>query len=211
MTSLAAAKAYFDSTDYYASCPGDWLGKGTEMLGLIGSDNPMQFYSLADNLDPRTGTQLTAANKDGSRVGMDLTFNSTKSVGIARTCRTRNEGDPRIEEAHRKALEYAMGFVETDMRTRVRVGSADHDRVTGNLVAYRVTHRDTRINPSDQRPVMSLHCHVFVFNATFDPVEQRWKAAQIGDIKHDTPFYEAIFHHRLAWNLRDLGYASCTC
>src|SRR5436190_1980975 len=134
MTSSAAAKNYFASTDYYASCPGDWLGKGAEMLGLVGSENQMHFYSLADNLDPRTGKQLTAATRDGRRVGMDLTFNSTKSVGIARELAgIDNAGDPRIEKAHREAVAYAMGFVEADMQTRVRVGGADHDRVTGNL------------------------------------------------------------------------------
>ena len=53
---------------------------------------------------------------------------------------------------------------------------------------------------------MQLHDHVFIFNATFDPVEQKWKAAEIGQIKHDAPFYEAVYHNRLASNLRDLGY-----
>lgn len=207
MTSSSAAKAYFASTDYYASCPGDWLGKGAEMLGLVGSDNLMHFWSLADNLDPRTGKQLTAAHRDDRRVGMDLTFNSTKSVGIARELAgPDNAGDPRIEDAHREAVEYAMGFVEADMQTRVRIGGADDDRVTGNMVAYRVTHRDTRISPEDQRPDMSLHDHVFVFNATFDPEERRWKAAQMGQIKHDAPYYEAIFHNRLAHNLQAIGY-----
>jgi conjugative relaxase-like TrwC/TraI family protein len=174
MTSSAAAKNYFASTDYYATCPGDWIGKGAEMLGLNNFSNQMHFYSLADNLDPRTGQPLTAITRDGRRVGMDLTFNSTKSVGIARELAGEdNVGDSRIEDAHREAVKYAMGFVEADMQTRVRVGGADHDRLTGNLIAYRVTHRDTRINADDQKPDMSLHDHVFVFNATFDHVEQQ--------------------------------------
>ena len=99
-----------------------------------------------------------------------------------------------------------MGFVEADMQTRVRVGGKNDDRVTGNMVAYRVTHRDTRINADDQKPDMSLHDHVFVLNATYDPVEGKWKAAQMGQIKHDAPYYEAIYHNRLASNLSDLGY-----
>ena len=66
---------------------------------------------------------------------MDLTFNSTKSVGIARELAgPDNAGDPRIEEAHREAVRYAMGFVECDIRGRVRVGGKDEDRVTGNMV-----------------------------------------------------------------------------
>ena len=48
-----------------------------------------------------------------------------------------NAGDQRIEDAHREAVAYAMKHIETDMQGRVRVGGADHDRVTGNLMAYR--------------------------------------------------------------------------
>jgi conjugative relaxase-like TrwC/TraI family protein len=207
MTSPAAAKSYYRSSDYYATTPGEWIGKGAEMLGLTGTTSTEQFDSLADNLDPRTGTPLTTYTRDGRRVGLDMTFNSTKSVGVARELAgPDNTGDPRIESAHREAVAYTMRIVETDMCGRVRVGGKDEDRVTGNLVAYRVTHRDTRISAEDNRPDMSLHDHVFIFNATFDPVEQKWKAAQIGQIKHDAPYYEAVYHNRLASNLRELGY-----
>src|SRR4051812_48280714 len=107
MTSSAAAKAYYRSSDYYATCPGDWLGKGAEMLGLTGNTSPEQFDSLADNLDPRTGQPLTTYTRDGRRVGLDMTFNSTKSVGIARELAgPDNAGDPRIEAAHREAVAF---------------------------------------------------------------------------------------------------------
>ncbi|MCE9565791.1 MAG: relaxase domain-containing protein [Planctomycetes bacterium] len=208
MTSAAAAKSYYRSTDYYSTSPGQWLGKGAELLGLTGATSPEQFDSLADNLDPRTGKDLTVGgSRENRRVGLDMTFNSTKSVGIARELAgAGNAGDPRIEAAHREAVAYTMGYVEKDMQARVRVGGANGNRTTGNMVAYRVTHRDTRISAEDQRPDMSLHDHVFVFNATFDPVEDKWKAAEIGEIKHDSPWFEAIYHNRLAANLRDLGY-----
>lgn len=211
MTSSAAAKAYYRAADYYATSPGEWLGQGARMLGLVGGTSPEQFDSLADNLDPRTGKPLTTFTRDGRRVGLDMTFNSTKSVGIARELAgPDNTGDPRIEEAHREAVAYTMKFVEADMQGRVRTGGRSDrlkdNRTTGNLVAYRVTHRDTRINADDQKPDMSLHDHVFIFNATFDPIEGKWKAAEMGKIKHDAPYFEAIYHNRLAQNLRALGY-----
>ena len=207
MKSAKAAKGYFAKTDYYASCPGDWLGKGAERLGLRGTADPTRFHALADNLDPRTGRTLRPHAREGDRVGCDFTFNSTKSVGIARELAgPGNAGDPRIEDAHREAVSYAVGLIEQDMQARVRVGGADEDRATGNLVAYRVTHRDTRINADDRHPDMSLHDHVFVFNTTFDPVEGKWKACQLGRVKHDAPFYEACYHNRLAANLKALGY-----
>jgi conjugative relaxase-like TrwC/TraI family protein len=206
LTSSSAAKAYFRQADYYASSPGEWLGKGAEMLGLYGPARAEDFDKLCDNIDPRTDEVLRPYARDGERVGMDFTFNSTKSVGLAREMAGfGNAGDPRIEEAHREAVKYAMGYIEADMSTRVR-GGRDGDRVTGNLVAYRVTHRDTRISAEDQMPDMELHDHVFVLNTTYDPVEDKWKACQIGEIKHDAPYYEAIYHNRLASNLRELGY-----
>ena len=99
-----------------------------------------------------------------------------------------------------------MNRIEADMQARVRVGGAERKPHDWQLVAYHVTHRDTRINADDNHPDMSLHDHVFIFNATYDDVEKKWKAAEIGQIKHDAPYFEAIFHSRLASNLRDLGY-----
>jgi conjugative relaxase-like TrwC/TraI family protein len=207
LTSSSAAKAYFRQSDYYASTPGEWLGRGAEVLGLKGAARAEDFDLLCDNIDPRTGELLRPLAREEGRVGMDLTFNSTKSVGIARELAGRgNAGDPHIEEAHRDAVRYAMSFVEADIQARVRVGGKNEDRVTGNMVAYRVTHRDTRISAEDQKPDMSLHDHVFVLNTTYDAVEGKWKAAQMGQVKHDAPYYEAIYHNRLAANLRELGY-----
>lgn len=66
---------------------------------------------------------------------MDFAFNSTKSVGIARELAgIDNAGDARTEQTHREAVGYAMGLIEQDMQTLVRVGGAAHDRVTGDLV-----------------------------------------------------------------------------
>ena len=207
ITNSSAAKAYYQTSDYYAKSAGDWLGRGAQMLGLQGEAQKEIFFALCDNLDPRTGLPLTTYTRDGRRVGIDLNFNSTKSVGIVREVGGKdNRGDDRVEAAHREAVAYAMRYIESDMRGRVRVGGKNEDRLTGNMVAMRVTHRDTRISGEDAMPDMSLHDHVVVFNATYDSVEQKWKAAQIGEIKHDAPYYEAIYHNRLASNLRTLGY-----
>lgn len=207
ITDAAAAKAYYQASDYYAQTQGEWLGEGARSLGLVGLSRKEDFDQLCDNLNPSTGEPLTTYTRDNRRVGIDLNFNSTKSVGIARELAgPDNGGDERIEWAHREAVAYAMGYVEADMRGRVRVGGKNEDRVTGNMVAFRVTHRDTRISGQDAMPDMSLHDHVVVFNATEDTYEGKWKAAEIGQIKHDAPYYEAIYHNRLAANLRQIGY-----
>ena len=197
-----AAKRYYQRSDYYLDVAGDWLGKGAERLGLRGIAEQQDFEAVCDNIRPDNGEPLTARTIDGRRVGWDFNFNSSKSVGIA----LELTGDMDILKAHREAVRYAMENVEDDMACRVRVDGQNEDRVTGNLIAMRVTHRTTRPNQDDQTPDMSLHDHVVTFNATFDDIEDKCKAAQIGQIKHDAPYYEAIYHNRLAANLRELGY-----
>ena len=65
-------------------------------------------------------------------------------------------------------------------------------------------HRVTR--PVDGVPDPHYHIHAFVFNATYDELEARWKAGQFGNIKRDAPFYEAAFNARLAKTLVEAGY-----
>ncbi|WP_420811306.1 relaxase domain-containing protein [Gemmata obscuriglobus] len=68
MTSAAAAKAYYRTSDYFATTPGQWFGKGAELLGLSGPARPEDFDRLADNLHPQTGESLTTYTRDGRRV-----------------------------------------------------------------------------------------------------------------------------------------------
>lgn len=203
-----AAKAYYRQSDYYLEVPGEWLGKGAARLHLVGEARQADFDALCDNLNPATGKSLTALTVEGRRVGWDFNFNSSKSVGLAREivgAIDAGEGQ-RIEDAHREAVAFAVAHIEDDMACRVRADGKDEDRITGNLIGFRVTHRTTRPNEDDKKPDPELHDHVVVMNATFDDVEGKVKAGQIGSIKHDAPYYEAIYHNRLAGNLRDLGY-----
>jgi ATP-dependent exoDNAse (exonuclease V) alpha subunit len=65
-------------------------------------------------------------------------------------------------------------------------------------------HRTTR--PVDGMPDPQLHCHAVAFNATYDPVEERWKAGEFGELVRDKGYYQAAFHSRLAEKLTELGY-----
>ena len=98
-----------------------------------------------------------------------------------------------------------MRQMESDMKTRVRVHGADEDRKTGNMVWGEFIHFTAR--PVEGRPDPHLHAHCYAFNATYDPVEEKWKAGQFGDIKRDAEYYEAAFHARLAKKVGELGYA----
>lgn len=196
------AKKYYSVSDYFMETPGEWLGDGAKQLGLAGRAKREDFERLCDNIDPLHGGSLTQKTIEGRRVGWDFNFNATKSVSLA----LELTGDKRVIEAHKEAVLYAMERVERDIETRVRAGGRNENRTTANLVGMQVVHRTTRPNKDDQLPDMSLHSHVVVFNATYDRAEQKWKAAEIGQVKHDAPYYEAIYHNRLAANLQQLGY-----
>jgi hypothetical protein len=43
-----------------------------------------------------------------------------------------------------------------------------------------------------------LHTHCIVFNATFDPVENRWKALQNYELLRARKFAENVYYHELA-------------
>jgi conjugative relaxase-like TrwC/TraI family protein len=87
---------------------------------------------------------------------------------------------------------------------RVRIGGADHDRVTGNAIWAKCIHRTTR--PVSGRVDPHWHCHALLFNATYDETEWRWKAAQLGNVIANKGFYQAAFHSRVAEQLIRAGH-----
>lgn len=205
--SAQGAVKYFDEglskSDYYAEkgeIIGMWSGKGAALLGLSGEVDKDKFESLCYNVNPDTSEQLTARNDENRRVGYDFTFSVPKSVSII----YGQTKDKEILDAFQNAVHQTMSDIETEAQTRVRVNGKSEDRVTGNLVWGTFTHDDAR--PVNGIPDPHLHQHVFVFNATFDEVENKWKAAQFGDIKANGQYFETLFHARLADNLNGVGY-----
>ncbi len=199
----AAAKKYYATADYYSEgqeIVGCWGGKGASRLGLSGTVDKFSFERLCDNLDPRTGEPLTVRTRTERRVGYDFTFSVPKSVSLLYAM----SGDQDILEAFRGAVDETMREIEAEMKTRVRMGGKDEDRVTGNMVWAEFIHTTSR--PVDGLPDPQLHAHVFAFNTTWDEEERRWKAGQFADIKRDTPYFQAAFRVRLANRLQDLGF-----
>src|SRR5665213_687961 len=199
----AAAKKYYATADYYSEgqeIVGSWGGKGAARLGLEGKVDKFSFERLCDNLDPRTGTPLTVRTRTERRVGYDFTFSVPKSVSLLYAM----SGDQDILDAFRGAVDETMREIETEMKTRIRIGRQDRDRTTGNMVWAEFIHTTSR--PVDGLPDPQLHAHVFVFNTTFDDEERRWKAGQFADIKRDAPYFQAAFGVRLANKLQDIGF-----
>ncbi len=162
------------------------------------------FIRLASNEKPDEGP-LTERTKEKRRAGYDFTFSVPKSVSLY----LAETGDREVEAMIQAAFKETMADIERRMEARVRGKDEDgflrdEDRVTGNLLYAAFTHTVTR--PVDGVPDPHYHIHAFVFNASFDELEQRWKAGQFGNIKRDAPFYEAAFNARLAKELVEAGY-----
>src|SRR6266478_719883 len=126
--SAKSAKSYYATADYYSEgqeIVGSWGGKGASRLGLEGTVDKFSFERLCDNLDPRTEKPLTVRTRTERTVGYDFTFSVPKSVSLlyART------GDQEILDAFRSAVDETMGSMESEMKTRVRKGGKDVDRV----------------------------------------------------------------------------------
>jgi conjugative relaxase-like TrwC/TraI family protein len=233
--SADGASKYFDAalarSDYYGSETGGWAGKGAELLGLQGDVSREQFVALASNQRPDTKERLTPRTNDtrtetkrvfdpktktwiekevevsNRRAGYDFCFSAPKSVSIY----LAETADKAVERMVHEAVRETMAAVEANMETRLRgkdedgnERDGDENRTTGNMLYGSFVHRETR--PIEGVPDPHYHIHCYAFNATFDEVEQRWKAGQFGDIKKDGPLYEAIFHARLAEKINAAGF-----
>lgn len=190
--------------DYYmekGEINGNWGGKLATQLGLSGQVSKEAFESLCYNADPNSGEQLTVRNVDGRRVGYDFTFSVPKSVSILFS----QTEDKDILDSFRSAVTDTMQHVQESVQTRVRVGGAFENRDTGNMVWGEFVHDTSR--PVDGVPDCHLHSHNFVFNATWDAVENKYKAIEIGEVKASGAYYEAYFDSRLAENLQKAGYS----
>lgn len=201
---VAGAKSYYSTADYYSEgqeLVGQWRGQGARLLGLTGEVDQPSWDALCDNLHPQTGQQLTPRIKDNRTVGYDFNFHVPKSISLLYGV-TRDE---RILDAFRDAVRETMDDIESEAKTRVRKKGQNEDRVTGNLAWGEFVHFTSR--PVDGVPDPHLHAHCFTFNVTNDEKEDRWKAAQFRDLKRDAPYFQAVYHTRLAENLKAAGLA----
>lgn len=200
-----AATTYFDEhlshNDYYTqqeTQAGYWIGQGVEKLGLKPGETVTReaFLRLCDNQHPETGTKLTQVHLQDRRIFFDFTCSAPKSVSILAV----TMDDQRIVAAHREAAAVAMRELEAFAGTRIRKGGAMDDRTTANLVGAAFQHTSSRaLDPQ-------LHTHFTLFNATFDPVEKRWKALQTSGMFGAIHYGTAVYRNELAARLHRLGY-----
>lgn len=203
---LLAAKRYFREHlvhgDYYSegqTIGGIWFGQGAVRLGLVpGHIVPEEPYiRLCDNKEPLTGKQLTVRQrKQDRRVFTDFVVAPPKSVSIMALV----VGDSRIVDAHAASARVAFEQLERLAATRIRRGGVVQERFTGEIAAVAFQHDASRsLDPQ-------LHTHYVVFNATFDPEEERWKALETRRIFDELGYLTEVYRAELVRRLNDLGY-----
>lgn len=197
--------------DYYAeksTVMGLWHGKMIQMLGLGKEVSQDQFEKLVQNRNPITEDKLTVRDAPNRRAGYDFTFNAPKSVSLIEAI----TGDEAIREAHRKAIQKAMQEVEANMQYQSGQGKDKHYETSGNLLYASFEHDVTRpVEKTVNEEVLyipdpHLHTHCFVMNATWNEDRKRFQAVEIGNIKKNAAYYEALYHNALAIELQKAGY-----
>jgi len=210
---LKNAKQYFREHlkvgDYYAeenAVQGEWFGQGAEKLGLQGVVKEREFLALCEGNNPATGMRLTLRKNTTRLVGdrevanrrifYDFTISPPKSVSLVALFE-----DKRLGKIHDEAVQKAMWELETFAMTRVRKKGHYDDRETGNVIGAAFRHETSRaLDPH-------LHTHCVIMNATFDPVEKRWKALQNYEMLKAQKFIEHYYYHEFAKGLHQLGYS----
>ena len=93
-----------------------------------------------------------------------------------------------------------MGELQIYSATRVRKQNQYAHRVTGNVVGAVFRHDTSRaLDPH-------LHSHCILFNATHDPVENRWKALEACEMVTAQKFVRNVYYHELVKSLQKFGY-----
>jgi conjugative relaxase-like TrwC/TraI family protein len=140
----------------------------------------------------RQGDDGLKANR---RIFFDFTISPPKSVSVVALIR-----DARIVKLHEQAVRKTLLELEKRAEARIRRAGQNGQRITGNLVVALFRHETSReLDPQ-------LHTHCVVMNATFDQVENRWKALHPVAMYQAHRFAPAYYRHELAKGLRGLGY-----
>ena len=199
---------YYERDGYYAKDDpahreaSAWAGKGAERLGLEGGVDPHVFRKVLEGHVPDgSGRRLGRREKGGGfhhRPGRDLTLSAPKSVSLAALI----GGDRRVIEAHDRAVQRTLGWVEEHvLETRV------HDRASGrmvhagnqNMLAATFTH-DTSRNLDPQ-----LHTHAVLANMVQGP-DGKWRTMVNGGLYTSKMLIGALYRGELARELKALGY-----
>jgi conjugative relaxase-like TrwC/TraI family protein len=179
---------------------GRWLGRGAAMLGLDGEIDDEAFLAVMGGLHAATGERLGRRFGETSVRGFDATFSAPKSVSVLFAI-----GDQELRrdvtEAHNRAVDAVLGWVESRAHTRLRRrGHVVCVDAEGIVVGVFRQHSSRRLDPQ-------LHTHAVISNRVRAP-DGRWLALDGRTIKMDQRTLSGLYHAALRAELtRRLGVA----
>jgi len=147
--------------------PGQWVGSGSDRLGLSGDVGQPALRAVLAGRDPGGGRSQLLLRRIPSRRrgGFDAVFASPKSLSLLAALGDLSDG-ARLVGAHELAVRDSLGFLERSA-TWTRRG-AEHRRIpTGGLVAAAFTHGTSWTGDPH------LHTHVVVANLV-EGADGRW-------------------------------------
>ncbi len=202
--SSGGAANYFAKDNYYTVSEneeaGVWHGKGASDLGLSGI---VEREAFEDILNGKLPDGELVGQKEGRKLGIDLTFSMPKSASIMAYV----AGDERILGAHMAAVKKTIDFIErnyAEARISERKGNPDsvlhrEAQKTGNLVVALFAHDTSRaLDPQG-------HIHAVIANMTKD-LNGTWKALWNGEIWRNNTVMGQAYHAAFRSEVQKLGY-----
>ena len=191
---------HLSNNDYYSEhdrVVGVWSGSLAEKFGLQGETvDPAVFSLFQQNLNPVDHSKLTPRNNPHSVRFYDFQCSAQKSVSVM------SMFDPRLAEAHRRAVKVGMAELEKFAAVRIRKGdnyATKNFAFTGKFIYAEYHHDNSRLLDPQ------LHTHNVIVNVTQDS-DGTFKALD------STQMYQAIryagksYQNALARECIRLGY-----
>jgi conjugative relaxase-like TrwC/TraI family protein len=173
--------------------PGVWWGRGAARLALDGNLEPEEFLAVMSGEDPVSGERLGRRFGEASVRGYDATFSAPKSVSLIYAlgdAATRRQ----VVEAHERAVEAVLGWVEDHAHTRMRVhGQVRTVDADGIVLGVFRQHTSRALDPQ-------LHTHAVIANRVASP-DGRWLALDARTIKIDQRTMSGLYHALLRGEL----------
>jgi conjugative relaxase-like TrwC/TraI family protein len=193
---------HLTANDYYSeneTVVGQWLGRGTERLGLRGEirAGDLAFERLRKNRYPDGSGKLTPRDGEKRVKFFDFQCSAQKSVSVMAV----TMGDTRLLAAHDAAAAAAFGELEKFAARQANTLIGRTNRRTANVVAAAFRHTASRaLDPQ-------VHTHFVTANATWDLGSRSWRALTEFEMVSAVRYAGKVYQNELARSCETLGYA----
>lgn len=204
--------SYFGSDDgYYVAPPKStkWYGRGADKLGLIGEVYKRDLDVLLTGYSPQTNEKLVKNadaedifDEDGKLVKRGRVAYIDVHAAVPKSASILGVIDPKIEQAHNRAIEKLIALLEADYsytRREDEESGVIETVKSDNLTIAKINHYESR----DLDP--QLHSHLVLMNLT-QGEDKKWRSINAAKIYIDQKYLGQIYRSELAKGLKGIGY-----